>query len=152
MHPEPTHAMHRTVMKGTAALALVLTVTLFACFSSDDDGGTGPNGNGNGNGDVVVVNMQPDLTFSPAHVQIRSGQTIRWVNTSNFDHTSTADPAKSLDPESNVELPEGAQTWDSGSMAPGASFERAFTVTGDYTYFCDPHESQGMIGTITVVQ
>ena len=143
--------MRHTRVHQASSLVTLLGFALLGCFSEEPEDGVGPNGN-NGNGDVVVVNMQPDLTFQPVHVQVRAGQTIRWVNTSNFDHTSTADPAKSLDPEANVRLPSGAATWDSGSITPGGSFEHTFQVTGDYTYFCIPHESQVMVGTITVVE
>lgn len=143
--------MHSKARQRSAALALTFCIALGGCFSDEDDG-TGPNGNGNGNGgDVVVVNMNASLQFQPAHVEIRAGQTIRWVNTSNFPHTSTANVSLALDP-SSVALPSGAQAWHSEDIDPGGTFERTLTVTGDYTYFCDPHESQGMVGTITVVE
>ena len=144
MHSRPHHR--------SATLLLTLCFALAGCFSDEDDG-TGPgDGNGNGNGDdVVVVTMTPSLQFQPAHVEIRSGQTIRWVNSSNFPHTSTADASLAIDP-SSVALPSGAQPWHSGDINPGGTFERTLTATGDYTYFCVPHESQGMVGTITVVE
>jgi hypothetical protein len=31
-------------------------------------------------------------------------------------------------------------------------YTRTFTMTGVYSYYCTPHESQGMTGTITVVE
>jgi plastocyanin len=38
--------------------------------------------------------------------------------------------------------------WDSGSIAPGASFSRTFPAAGSFTYHCTIHP--GMVGTVTV--
>ena len=47
-------------------------------------------------------------------------------------------------------LPERAEPFDSGSIDPGASFERRFTVPGTYKYFCKPHEGAKMYGWVRV--
>jgi plastocyanin len=47
-------------------------------------------------------------------------------------------------------LPSGAQAWDSGPLNGGQTFSHAFTTPGTYKYFCIPHESLGMLATITV--
>jgi plastocyanin len=59
------------------------------------------------------------------------------------------DPAKAQKPEHSA-LPQGAPAWDSGLLRAGQAWTHTFDVAGDYTYFCIPHESMGMIGTITV--
>jgi plastocyanin len=64
-------------------------------------------------------------------------------------HTVTADPARAFD-ASRVNLPEGASTFDSGDLAPGATFEHTFTVAGEYRYICVPHELAGMLGVVIV--
>ncbi len=98
---------------------------------------------------AVTVDMGDDLKYSPEHVTIKKGGTITWKNTSGVVHTSTDDPSKAADP-ANAKLPAGAKTWDSGNIDPGKDFTHTFDTPGDYTYFCIPHESAGMVGTITV--
>ena len=100
-------------------------------------------------GDTVVVTMTNALVYEPAELRIRAGQTVLWRNTSQIAHTVTADPERAAAEES-VRLPNGAEPFDSGDMAPGAEFSRTFTVAGAYTYFCVPHELAGMVGTLTV--
>lgn len=42
--------------------------------------------------------------------------------------------------------------WDSGLIQGGAegSVSYTFEEPGTYSYFCGPHEDQGMVGTVTV--
>lgn len=105
---------------------------------------TAPAGEG-----VTEVGMTNQLTYSPETVRIRVGETVRWRNTSDVLHTVTADPARAANRD-NVGLPEGAETFHSGDMAPGAVFEHTFRVAGTYRYICVPHELAGMIGTVIV--
>lgn len=99
--------------------------------------------------DTVVVTMSNRLVYEPADLDIRVGQTVLWRNTSQIAHTVTADPERAAKEES-VRLPEGAEPFDSGDMAPGAEFAHTFTVAGAYTYFCVPHELAGMVGRVLV--
>src|SRR5687768_10975326 len=82
-----------------------------------------------------VVTISRSSQFTPARLQIRAGDTVQWINESTGTHTVTADPAKARNPEASVLLPEGAPTFDSGRLRPGAKFEQTFTVEGDYRYF-----------------
>jgi plastocyanin len=101
-------------------------------------------------GDVAAeIGMTNRLRFSADTVRIRAGQTIRWRNTSDVVHTVTADASRAVNVAS-VRLPSGAQPFDSGNMTPGSAFEYTFTIPGEYTYFCIPHELAGMTGTIIV--
>lgn len=102
-------------------------------------------------GEVAEVTMTNRLTFEPATLRIRAGQTVRWRNTSDLIHTVTADPALAQDPGS-VRLPEGAETFDSGDLRPGDVFAHTFQVPGEYGYFCIPHELGGMVGTVIVTR
>lgn len=134
----------RTPGRGAALpVALALLAGVAGCFSDRPDDGTGPMD------DEVVVQMQPNLTFEPAVTSIRTGQTVVWRNTSSFIHTATADPARANDP-SNVRLPGGVAAWDSGDVPGGGEFRKTFAVPGEYAYFCIPHESQGMVGQVSV--
>ncbi|MFC7137827.1 plastocyanin/azurin family copper-binding protein [Halobaculum litoreum] len=38
----------------------------------------------------------------------------------------------------------------SGDVPGGESYEHTFEAEGEYEYFCIPHESVGMVGTVTV--
>lgn len=125
-----------------AAVAAVAAV-IAGCFS-DRPSPT------DGSGGDVVVEMKPTFVFDPATVTIRRGQTIAWRNTSEgVVHTTTADADLAHDP-ADVKLPSGAQPWDSGAIAPGQEYRRTFDVAGEYHYFCKPHETLGMLGTIIV--
>lgn len=100
---------------------------------------------------TVTVKMTDNLAFEPAEVVVQVGGKVTWVNESTMDHTSTADRKKAAD-ASNVELPPGADKWDSGFIKEGERFSLKFDVPGTYRYFCIPHEKVGMLGTITVVE
>ena len=76
--------------------------------------------------------------------------TVSWTNAGQTTHTVTGDPAKAIN-NTDAALPSGAQAWDSGSVAGGQSFSHTFDVPGIYKYFCVPHESIGMVATVTVI-
>lgn len=97
-----------------------------------------------------VVEMNDQLRFDPERLTLRVGNTVVWRTVGAVPHTSTADPEKAMDPEEHVQLPEGAERWDSGLVNRNEEFERTFEVPGEYTYFCIPHEAAGMIGYLTV--
>lgn len=98
---------------------------------------------------AAVVEMTNALRFQPATVEITVGETVEWRNFSNVPHTVTADPAAAGNP-SFVTLPAGAQPFDSGLIGAGGTFSRTFDVAGRYDYFCIPHQSLGMRGTVIV--
>ena len=87
--------------------------------------------------------------FEPETVTINAGQAVAWENKSWIWHTVTADPAKAKKPE-DVALPPGAETFDSGKVESGGTYQHAFTVPGTYRYFCKPHELKGMVGEVVV--
>jgi plastocyanin len=87
--------------------------------------------------------------FEPAELTVPKGSTVTWINKGQAVHTATDDPSKAIN-KSNAVLPIGAQPFDSGSVPAGASYSHTFDVPGEYTYFCIPHESLGMVGHITV--
>lgn len=132
-----------TRLVGAAVLAMLGAA---ACFSERT---TDPNGNGNGGPAAAVVEMTDALTFDSDSVRVSVGETVRWTNPGTVAHTVTADPAEA-DDSSNVSLPEGAETFDSGFLAAGDTFEYTFTVPGRYDYICRPHESAEMFGTVIV--
>jgi plastocyanin len=73
-----------------------------------------------------------DFAFEPASVEVRSGDTVTWTNTGAAPHTVTADDG----------------SFDSGQLAPGATFSQTFDARGDFTYHCTIHPQ--MTGTVSV--
>jgi plastocyanin len=100
---------------------------------------------------AAVVDMTGELlVFEPAVLEIRVGQTVTWKNSSAREvHTVTADPRQATNTQ-DVELPKGAQTFDSGYMNPGQAYQHTFRKPGTYRYVCTLHEVQRMVGTIIV--
>lgn len=96
-----------------------------------------------------IIEIQDPHDFDPEALEIAVGDTVTFVNEGRINHTATLDPEIARDAD-NAVLPDGAETWDSGDMAPGDEFSITLEVPGEYTYFCRPHEVLGQIGTITV--
>jgi plastocyanin len=78
---------------------------------------------------VSIVNF----AFEPASVEVPVGGTVTWTNNGGAPHTVTAD--------------DGA--FDSGELAPGASFSQTFDAAGTFAYHCNIHPQ--MTGTVNVV-
>ena len=98
-------------------------VELFGHPSSEEEG-------------LTVVTMY-DYNFCPAHLTVKVGTTVRWVNVDK--RTSHSVLLKDSDePESDRVFPE-------------ESVEFTFLTPGDQDYLCGPHwEVRDMIGMITV--
>ncbi len=80
-----------------------------------------------------TVAMTSSNTFFPKTVTVTRGTIVKWTNKSFFStHTST----------SNTGL------WNSGRVAPGASYSRTFKRSGTYRYHCSFHS--GMTGKVVV--
>ena len=81
------------------------------------------------------------VSFSPPHLTVTVGTTVRWRNAGPFDHTvtsGTGSRAGDVGAEFDAKLPAGG------------GFEFTFDTVGDHPYFCRPHEGMGMKGTVTV--
>lgn len=84
---------------------------------------------------VSIVSGSSTLTttaYSPNPVSVPVGGTVTWRNNDNTTHTSTANGG----------------SFDSGTIAPGASFSRTFPTAGSFPYHCTLHP--GMVGTVNV--
>jgi plastocyanin len=73
-----------------------------------------------------------DDYFQPGTVNVQPGTTVKWVNKGRHKHTVTSDTG----------------VWDSGDLAPGATYSVTFSKPGTYYYHCRHHK--GMKGTIVV--
>jgi len=83
------------------------------------------------------VGGDQSLNFQPASLTIAKGGKVTWTNNDVANHTVTS-----------TTTPSGAASFNSGNMAPNATYTATFTVDGTYKYFCAYH--YWMTGTITV--
>jgi plastocyanin len=75
-------------------------------------------------GDTLVVEARiANLAYAPDSIVVSAGTTIVWRNDDPLEHTVTADD----------------ESWDSGDIAPGATWRRRFDVPGRYPFHCAPH-------------
>ncbi|HET9457530.1 MAG TPA: cupredoxin family copper-binding protein [Candidatus Limnocylindrales bacterium] len=72
------------------------------------------------------------FSFSPGSVTIAVGDTVTWTNSDVQAHTATADDG----------------SWDTGTLANGASGTITFSTAGTFAYECSIHPE--MTGTVTV--
>ena len=104
---------------------------------------TGTGTTGGGGGGATSVSIVPgsssltDTAFQPNPVQVSVGSTVTWTNDDAQPHTATS---------GQNATPDG--TFDSGIMAPGATFDFTFTEAGEFPYFCLLHPN--MVGTVSV--
>ncbi|HVS45487.1 MAG TPA: cupredoxin domain-containing protein [Verrucomicrobiae bacterium] len=81
---------------------------------------------------VTTVHIR-NFAFSPAHLRIATGQSVRFVNDDQDAHTVTAD----------------SRAFSSDGLDTGDAWTHVFTRPGEYTYFCALHPY--MRGSIIVV-
>ncbi|MGO9206964.1 MAG: plastocyanin/azurin family copper-binding protein [Candidatus Limnocylindrales bacterium] len=66
-----------------------------------------------------------DFGFTPASLTVTVGTTVTWTNTGTVSHTVTADDG----------------SFDSGTLASGATYKHTFSKAGTYAYHCSIHPS-----------
>ena len=74
-----------------------------------------------------------DFSFKPAHITIKRGTKVRWINKDRAHHTATATKRKSF---------------DSGRLGKGQRYTHTFKSAGKKKYFCEIHPF--MRGSVTV--
>lgn len=95
---------------------MVLCLLSFGCsknsgYSNGNTTSSNPN--------VSIANM----AFSVTTLKIGAGVTVKWTNNDGTTHTVTADDG----------------SFDSGNIAPGASFTKQFNTKGTFAYHCSIH-------------
>ena len=85
-------------------------------------------------GATHLVRMK-NFAFDPESLTINVGDTVLWTNTTTTGHNVVSDTS----------------AWPAPALftRPG-TFPFNFTEAGTYGYFCSPHKSFGMTGTIVV--
>jgi plastocyanin len=81
-----------------------------------------------GGADVTI----PARLFAPGELDVLAGAVVTWRNADSRSHTVTSD----------------TDLFDSGALAPGSAFSRAFAATGVFPYHCTIHRS--MRGVVRV--
>ncbi|MFC6976767.1 plastocyanin/azurin family copper-binding protein [Halomicroarcula sp. GCM10025709] len=112
-------------------------------------------------GTTHTVEMTDGLVFDPDDLTIEPGDTVVWENVGAIGHSVTAYEAEipeeatyfasgDFDSEDAARNSYRAGDPESGDITEGMTYEHTFEVAGSYDYFCIPHESAGMVGTIQV--
>jgi plastocyanin len=118
------------------SLAISLLALSVACSSSPSSPSMPSPTPSSGSGtSVTIVSGAAALSttaYAPNPITVAVGSTLTWVNNDSIAHTSTANGG----------------AWNSGTMAPGASFSTILSSAGTYQYHCSIHP--GMVGTVTV--
>jgi plastocyanin len=70
----------------------------------------------------TAVEMR-QMAFAPQRLEVTAGTTVEWTNRDQVEHSVTADDG----------------SWDSGPIAPGATWRRTFDTPGTYAFHCTPH-------------
>jgi plastocyanin len=102
-----------------------------------------------------VVSMTDGAKFNPQEIIVQADETVTWENSSTAAHTVTA-YSDSVPPDlyfSSGRAPSEEQARDRIAdelIQPDGTFRFTFEKAGTYEYFCIPHESSGMIGTVVV--
>ena len=82
---------------------------------------------------VVAHNVSiQDYQYVPASITVTPGEIVTWTNKDSVAHTVTATD----------------HSWDSGNLAPGATYRHQFNQAGSHAYGCAYHPD--MSGTVIV--
>ena len=73
---------------------------------------------------LITTESSGSFSFSPASLTIMLGATVIWKNMSSAPHTITSDDG---------------QTFDSGNIPPGGTYQFKFTTPGSFPYHCNIH-------------
>lgn len=118
------------------SVAALLLMALSGCGSySSSPTMTSPTPTASGSGGVSIVSgasARGSSAYAPNPISVAVGGTVTWINNDSTTHTATSDTG----------------AWNSGNIAPGASFSRTFPSAGTFPYHCVLHP--GMVGTVTV--
>ena len=145
--------MDRATRRRVLATSAASLAAIAGCSSPSSDGDGGDSGDG---GDVTTVEMTSDFAFDPDTVEVGVGETVVWENVGGGQHSVTAyEDDIPNDAEyfasGGFDGEEDARgAWPDGGIEDGDKYENTFQTAGTYEYFCIPHESTGMTGTVEV--
>jgi plastocyanin len=117
---------------GTATEQTTATETTDTAATDEDAAGR----DGAGAGEQVEIDVV-DIDYEPREATVPAGSTVTWTNTGDLPHTVTKDEGPGDD-------------FDSGTLAPGDTYEQTFDTAGTIDYVCTIHANQR--GTVVVEQ
>jgi plastocyanin len=79
-------------------------------------------------GETVEVDIK-NFVFSPATLNVKVGQTVKWTNNDSATHTVTSGANRTSDGKFDK------------TLAPGESYEWTFKAAGTVDYYCKPHQN-----------
>ena len=95
-------------------------------------------------------------SFVPAEITVQAGDTVTWEVAGGDVHTVTAyedsvpNGAPYFASGGAADESEAREELAAGLLQEGEAFEVTFEEPGTFEYFCIPHESAGMTGTVVV--
>jgi len=100
--------------------------------------------------ETYTIKMGSDagaLAFDPPVLNIKQGDTVKWVNNKVYPHNVVFDAVPGQDAALAAKLSHKQLL-----AAPKQEIETTFAdlPPGEYTYFCTPHRGAGMAGKIIV--
>jgi len=112
-------------------------------------------------GERHTIDMTDELVFDPDELTIAPGDTVVWENVGTIGHSITAYEDEipeeatyfasgGFEAEADARSAYQAGDPESGDVGGGGTYEHTFEMEGTYEYFCIPHETVGMLGTIDV--
>ncbi|WP_458187337.1 plastocyanin/azurin family copper-binding protein [Haladaptatus sp. NG-WS-4] len=133
----------RGFLLGSAGVAAAGAAGTASAQEEGSGGNESSGGGGGGGSKTVATGPGGELVFEPAELSVSPGTTVKWEWESN---THNVIPESQPDGSSWKGTPGGeSKTYDSGY-----TYEHTFDTPGTYEYFCAPHKSAGMTGTIQV--
>ena len=121
--------MKKRIIKPAAALASIIFISAIILLACSKSGSGYNNGGGNNTGNNISI---ANFAFSASTLTVSTGTKVTWTNNDAAAHTVTADD----------------NSFNSGNIAPGATFSYTFTAAGTYSYHCNIHT--GMKAKIVV--
>jgi plastocyanin len=120
--------MKRIILLMTVA-TLVVVSTLFVVSASGAHKQRAAKAQKKPTRTVLIQNFR----FKPAHITIKRGTKVRWINKDRTAHTATANNGRSF---------------NSGLLSRGERYSHTFKTTGKKGYHCKPHPH--MRGSVVV--
>lgn len=125
------------IVRMLSVTGLILLLTACGSTSSSPSTPSTPStpSPGGGGTPVTIVSgasLMTTTAYAPNPITVAVGGSVTWTNNDNTSHNATANDG----------------SWNSGNMAPGATFTRSFPTAGSFPYHCTIHP--GMVGTVVV--
>ena len=99
------------------------------------DGG----GGGGEDEEEVIVGPEGEFSFEPEQLSVSPGTTVTFTWDSDTHNIAVQNQPEDADWEGHEDIED-----------EGFEHEHTFETPGEYEYVCEPHEAQGMVGSITV--